>query len=172
MEKEDKEEEQVSEEAQADEEEVADADVSEEETVEEILEKETAEETVEAKEEAAPAEEEEEVKPSKRKKKEEEEDIVEERIYTIPLVRALVRPPKKRAPRAMQMIRAFITKHMKLEMRVEAEEEKGELPKLVISNDVNEKVWGKGIEKPPRKIRVRAAKDKEGNVTLYLAEGE
>jgi len=70
----------------------------------------------------------------------------------------------------MQMIRAFITKHMKLEMRVEAEEEKGELPKLVISNDVNERVWGRGIEKPPRKIRVRAAKDKEGNVTLYLAE--
>jgi large subunit ribosomal protein L31e len=172
MEKEDKEEEQVPEEAQPDEEEAA-ADVSEEkaaEETEEILEEETAEETVETEEEAAPAEKEEEAKP--RKKKEEEEEIVEERIYTIPLARALVRPPKKRAPRAMQMIRAFITKHMKLEMRVEAEEEKGELPKLVISNDVNEKVWGKGIEKPPRKIRVRAAKDKEGNVTLYLAEGE
>jgi len=173
MEKEAKEEEQVSEEAEA-EEEVAEADVSEEKAAEEtaeILEEETAEETVEAEEEAAPAEEEE-VKPSKRKKKEEEKDIVEERIYTVPLARALVRPPKKRAPRAMQMIRAFITKHMKLEMRVEAEEEKGELPKLVISNDVNEKVWSRGIEKPPRKIRVRAAKDKEGNVTLYLAEGE
>ncbi len=172
MEKEDKEEEQVPEEAQPDEEEAA-ADVSEEkaaEETEEILEKETAEETVEAEEPVAPAEEEEEAKP--RKRKEEEEEIVEERIYTIPLGKALVRPPKKRAPRAMQMIRAFITKHMKLEMRVEAEEEKGELPKLVISNDVNEKVWGKGIEKPPRKIRVRAAKDKEGNVTLYLAEGE
>jgi large subunit ribosomal protein L31e len=166
MEKEAKEEEQVSEEAEA-EEEVADADVSEEKAAEE-----TAEETVEAEEEAAPAEEEEEVKPSKRKKKEEEEEIVEERVYTIPLARALVRPPKKRAPRAMQMIRAFVTKHMKLEMRVEAEEEKGELPKLVINNDVNEKVWSRGIEKPPRKIRVRAAKDKEGNVTLYLAEGE
>ena len=165
MEKEAKEEEQVSEEAEA-EEEVAEADVSEEKATEE-----TAEETVEAEEEAAPAEEEE-VKPSKRKKKEEEEEIVEERIYTIPLARALVRPPKKRAPRAMQIIRAFITKHMKLEMRVEAEEEKGELPKLVINNDVNEKVWSRGIEKPPRKIRVRAAKDKEGNVTLYLAEGE
>lgn len=171
MEKEDKEEEQVPEEAQPDEK-VADADVSEEkaaEETEEILEEETAEETVEAEEPAAPAEEEA-AKP--RKKKEEEEEIVEERIYTIPLAKALVRPPKKRAPRAMQMIRAFITKHMKLEMRVEAEEEKGELPKLVISNDVNEKVWGRGIEKPPRKIRVRAAKDKEGNVTLYLAEGE
>jgi large subunit ribosomal protein L31e len=173
MEKEDKEEEQVPEEAQPDEE-VADADVSKEKTAEETeekLEEETAEETVEAEEPAAPAEEEE-AKPSKKKKKEEEEEIVEERIYTIPLARALVRPPKKRAPRAMQMIRAFITKHMKLEMRVEAEEEKEELPKLVISNDVNEKIWGKGIEKPPRKIRVRAAKDKEGNVTLYLAEGE
>jgi large subunit ribosomal protein L31e len=171
MEKEDKEG-QVPEETQPDEE-VADVDVSEEkaaEETEEVLEEETAEETVEAEEPAAPAEEEEEAKP--RKRKEEEEEIVEERIYTIPLGKALVRPPKKRAPRAMQMIRAFITKHMKLEMRVEAEEEKGELPKLVISNDVNEKVWGKGIEKPPRKIRVRAAKDKEGNVTLYLAEGE
>jgi large subunit ribosomal protein L31e len=179
MEKEDKEEEQVSEEAQADEEveeaEAAEEEVSEEETAEEIeeilAEEETAEETVEAEEEAVP-EEEEEVKPRRKKKKEEEEEFVEERVYTIPLGKAWVRPQKKRAPRAMQMIRAFITKHMKLEMRVEAEEERGELPRLVISNAVNEKVWSRSIEKPPRKIRVRAAKDKEGNVTVYLAEGE
>jgi len=59
-----------------------------------------------------------------------------------------------------------------LAMRVEEEEEKEELPKLIISNDVNEKVWSRGIEKPPRKIRVRAAKDKDGNVTVFLAEGE
>ncbi|MBT0159436.1 50S ribosomal protein L31e [Candidatus Bathyarchaeota archaeon A05DMB-2] len=119
-------------------------------------------ETEEAKEEAKPA----------RKKEEEEVEIVEERFYTIPLQKALIRPPKKRAPRAMHMIREFITKHMKLEMRVEEEEEKEELPKLIISKEVNEKVWSKGIEKPPRKIRVRAAKDKDGNVTVYLAEGE
>jgi len=126
----------------------------------------------EAKEEAPaeekPAEEEEEVKPAKKKK--EEEEIVEERTYTIPLQRALVRPPKKRAPRAMQLIRAFVTKHMKLELKVSEEEEEEELPQLIISNEVNEKVWGKGIEKPPRRIRVRAAKDKDGNVTVYLAE--
>jgi large subunit ribosomal protein L31e len=171
---EDKEEEHLSEEAPTDEE-VAAESVTEEKTaaeLEELLtEEETAEEAVEAEEEAAPAEEEAEAKPRERKKKEEEE-IVEERIYTIPLGRALVRPPKKRAPRALQLIRAFLNKHMKLEMRVEAEEEKGELPKLIISNEVNEKVWGRGIEKPPRKIRVRAAKDKDGNVTVYLAEGE
>ena len=171
--KEDKEKEQVSEEAPTDEE-VAAESVTEEKTaaeLEELLtEEETAEEAVEAEEEAAPPEEEKEAKPREKKKKKEEE-IVEERIYTIPLGRALVRPPRKRAPRALQLIRAFLNKHMKLEMRAEAEEEKGELPKLIISNEVNEKVWGRGIEKPPRKIRVRAAKDKDGNVTVYLAEG-
>jgi large subunit ribosomal protein L31e len=155
----------------AEEEEVAEPVEETDKELEEILaEEEPAEEEVEAEEEAAPAEEEE-VKP-RRKKKEEEEEFVEERVYTIPLGKALVRPPKKRAPRAMQMIKAFVTKHMKLEMRVEEEEEKEELPRLVISNEVNEKVWGRGIEKPPRKIRVRAAKDKEGNVTVFLAEGE
>jgi large subunit ribosomal protein L31e len=125
----------------------------------------------EAKEEA-PAEEkpaeEEEAKPARKKK--EEEEIVEERTYTIPLQKALVRPPKKRAPRAMQLIKAFVTKHMKLEMKVSEEEEEEELPQLIISKEVNEKVWNRGIEKPPRKIRVRAAKDKDGNVTVYLAE--
>jgi large subunit ribosomal protein L31e len=168
MEEEDREEEPVSEEAQ--EEEVAGT--IEEEGAEAKLEKtsgeKTVEETVKAEEAPAPAEEEE-AKPPKKKK--EEEEIVEERIYTIPLGKAWVRPPNKRAPRAMHMIKAFVNKHMKLTMRVEEEEEK-ELPKLVISKEVNEKVWGRSIEKPPRKIRVRAAKDKDGNVTVYLAEGD
>jgi len=128
----------------------------------------------EAAKEEAPAEEqpaeEEEAKP--RKKKKEEEEIVEERTYTIPLQKALVRPPKKRAPRAIQMIKAFITKHMKLEVKVSEEEEEEELPQLIISQEVNEKIWSRGIEKPPRKIRVRAAKDKDGNVTVYLAEAQ
>jgi large subunit ribosomal protein L31e len=170
MEKEDKGEKPVSEEAQA--EEVAEAEVNEEKTAEELeeilTEEEPTEEMAEGEEEAAA----EEAKPRKRKKKEEEEEFVEERIYTIPLGKAWVRPPKKRAPRAMQMVKAFVTKHMKLAVRVEEEEEKEELPKLIVSNDVNEKVWGRGIEKPPRKIRVRAAKDKDGNVTVFLAEGE
>jgi len=176
MEKEDTEKEQVSEEAPTEEETAGTEEaVSEEKTAEELeeisAEKEPAEETAEAEEEAAPPEEEK-AKPRRKKKEEEEEEFVEERIYTIPLGKAWVRPPKKRAPRAMQMLKTFITKHMKLELPVEEEEEKGELPKLIISKDVNEKVWGRGIEKPPRKIRVRAAKDKEGNVTVFLAEGE
>ncbi len=142
-----------------------------EEELEKLLEEEP-EATIEteAKEEEAEEVPAEEAKPEIRKKKEKEEEIVEERVYTIPLGKASVRPPKKRAPRAVQLIRAFIVKHMKLEMRIEEEEEREELPKLIISQEVNEKVWGRGIEKPPRKIRVRAAKDKDGNVTVYLTE--
>jgi large subunit ribosomal protein L31e len=168
-------EEQVTEEVQVEKEEAkAEEELSEEQTADEIeqllAEEEPAEETVEAEEEAAP--EEEEAKPRRAKKKEEEEEFVEERIYTIPLGKAWVRPPKRRAPRAMQLIKAFVTKHMKMDMRVEEEEEREELPRLIISNEVNEKVWSRSIEKPPRKIRVRVAKDEDGNVTVFLAEGE
>lgn len=88
-----------------------------------------------------------------------EEDIVEERIYTIPLRKVWISPRKKRAPKAVRLVKKFILRHMKPE-------------NLVISNEVNEKLWNRGIEKPPRKVRVRAVKNQEGTVTLYLAEGE
>ncbi len=118
--------------------------------------------------ETAPAEAEAEAKPKKKEK--EEEEIVEERTYTIPLGKALIMPPRKRAPRAMHMIRAFIIKHMKVPSRAEEEDE--EVPQLLITKEVNECIWGRGIEKPPRKIRVRATKDKDGNVKVHLVKAE
>jgi len=164
MKEENKQEEQETEQGEA---ELTEA--AEEAEVEEISKKE--EEIVE--EEAKTEEEtlapiEEKAKPPPREEKVEEE-IVEERVYTIPLGKAWIMPPNKRAPRAMRMIRSFVVKHMKLEARKEGEEEE-EPRRLVISNEVNERVWVRGIEKPLRKIRIRAAKDKEGNVTVYLAE--
>lgn len=143
---------------------------------EEIPEEEAKKETKEEeKEELPPAEKKEEAKPPKEEKtkKKEEEEIVEERIYTVPLGKAWIVPANKRTPRAVRMLRSFIVKHMKLEAKKEGETEEEEEPsKLVINNEVNERMWARGIEKPPRKIRVRAAKDKEGNVTVYLAEGD
>jgi large subunit ribosomal protein L31e len=135
-----------------------------------MLEETKEEEAEEAVAEAQPEEEEEE----KERKREEipEEEIVEERIYTIPLSRAWIAPRKKRAPRAMRMIKAFVEKHMKIETETKSEEEEEEAGRLVISDEVNRKLWSHGIEKPPRNIRVRAVKDKEGIVTLYLAEGD
>jgi len=131
---------------------------------EEELKLEEAPESEEAKEEEFV-----ETKERRRAKEEElEEDIVEERFYTIPLRKAWISPRKKRAPRAARIVRAFVMKHMKVQTEAEEDEES---EKLVISNDVNEKLWERGIEKPPRKIRVRVVKNKEGVVTV-LAEGD
>jgi len=137
-----------------------------------LLEDESEGEKIEAEEEAAPVEEEETTTRRRKKREEEEEEFVEERSYTIPLGKAWVRPPKKRAPRAIQIIKDFVTKHMKMDMRPDVQEERAEMPHLVITNEVNEKIWSRSIEKPPRKIRVRVAKDNEGNVIVFLAEGE
>lgn len=128
----------------------------EEEAVEEETEEITREEA-EAEEILEEKEEEEKLEIDRRK--EIEEEIVEERIYTVPLRRAWISPRKKRTPRAVRLVKAFIQRHMKPEA-------------LVMSNEVNERLWSRSIEKPPRKIRVRAVRDKEGTVTLYLAEGD
>ena len=87
---------------------------------------------------------------------EQKEDITEERTYTVPLSRAYLRPPKKRAKRAIALLRAFFKRHMKPE-------------DLVILPEVNQYIWERGIERPPRRIRIKATKSLEGTVTLYLA---
>lgn len=109
-------------------------------------------------------------KSSKKEKKEDlEEDIVEERFYTIPLRKVWISPRKKRAPKAARVVRQFVAKHMKVRSEFDEDEEP---ERLVIDNEVNEKLWSRGIEKPPRKIRVRVVKDNEGVVTVLLAEGD
>lgn len=145
--------------------------VTEETTKEktEELPKEVAEEGEEKPEEAVP-EEVEKPKP----KKEPEEDIVEERFYTIPLRRAWIYAPRKRAPKAMRIIRSFIQKHMKIGTTKKEEEDTDEEKeeRLVISTELNEKIWTRGIQKPPRRIKVRVVKDSEGTVTVYPVEGD
>jgi len=145
----------------------AEEELEEAEEKAEELEEEAAEE---AAEEVKAEEEEVEEEEVKKEKKEEEEEIVEERIYTIPLSRAWISPPKKRTPRAIRIVKNFIQKHMKIKTEVEEEGEEPE--KLVVSNEVNEKIWSRGIKEPPRNIRVRAVKNKEGVITVYLAEGD
>jgi large subunit ribosomal protein L31e len=90
---------------------------------------------------------------------EKREDIVEERVYNVPLSRVLISPVKKRTPRAMHVLKAFVTKHMKPES-------------LVISDEVNTALWEKGIEGAPHHLRIRAAKGKDNTITVYLAKEE
>lgn len=102
-----------------------------------------------------------EAKEGLEEKSKESREIVEERIYTVPLGRAWIRPRTKRAPRAIRLLKAFVRRHIKVDEE-----------SIRISNEVNEKIWSRGIQKPPRKIRVKLIKDKEGIVTVQLAEGE
>ena len=117
------------------------------------------------KKEEAKKTEEKEVEPKKTKKKreeeekEEEEEFVEERLYTIPLRRFLFTPPKLKAKRAIKVIRTYIQRHLKPEG-------------IKISEEVNQLLWSRGPENPPPRIRVKALKDKEGVITVRLAEGE
>jgi len=97
--------------------------------------------------------------PEKEKEPGEEEiEVVEEKIYTIPIGRlGYVTDRGHRAPRAVRDVRAYVSRHMKAD-------------EVAISNEINEALWARGINKPPRKITVRAVKDKEGKVIIYPAK--
>jgi len=84
-------------------------------------------------------------------------DVLKEQIYVIPLRDVKKAPRWKRSPKAMKEIRAFLAKHMKSE-------------DIKIDASINEKIWERGSEKPPRKIRVRAMKFEDGQVQAELAE--
>ena len=85
------------------------------------------------------------------------EEIIDERIYVIPLAKARRGPRNKWAKKAIRYLREFMERHFKPES-------------LVISQEVNEAIWARGIQKPPRKIKIRATKNIDGLVVCYLAE--
>ena len=93
---------------------------------------------------------------------EEEEEIILERVYTIPLRKAWVKPRVKRAKGAVQIVKKFLLRHMKTE-EVRATEVK-------IDPSLNELIWARGAKKPPRRVRVRAVMDRDGVVKAYPAE--
>jgi len=81
-----------------------------------------------------------------------------ERIYTIPLGRAYDLTRVRRARTAVKMIRSFLARHMKA----------GE-DDVRVSMGINELVWARGIQKPPRKVKIRAVKD-AGKVSAFLMD--
>ncbi len=84
-----------------------------------------------------------------------------ERYYTINLRRTREVSRTKRAPYAIRLIRKFVARHLRVE------------PSQVrIHNEVNEYIWSRSIEKPPRKIKVKVVKYKDGIVWVYLYKEE
>jgi len=98
---------------------------------------------------------EEEVEPTEEIEEVPKEEIIDERVYIIPLAKARKGPRNKRAKKAIRYLREYMMRHFKPEA-------------LVISQEVNEAIWSRGIQKPPRKLKVRATKNIDGLVVVYL----
>jgi len=84
-------------------------------------------------------------------------ESLKEQLYVIPLRDAKRAPCWKRSSKAIKDIRTFLKKHMKTD-------------DVRLDKSINEKVWERGSEKPPQKIRVRAMKFEDGQVQAELAE--
>ncbi|MBU3897170.1 MAG: 50S ribosomal protein L31e [Nanoarchaeota archaeon] len=73
--------------------------------------------------------------------------MAEEKIFTIPLRKAYRTVARNaRARKAIDIIRAYLQRHMKCE-------------NVKIGFSINNSVWARGIQKPPRKIRIHAKLD-------------
>lgn len=72
----------------------------------------------------------------------------EEKIFNIPLRDAFERPRTRRAKVATKIVRNFLVRHMKSE-------------NIKIGNSINQEIWKRGIQKPPRKIRIHALKEED-----------
>ncbi len=76
-----------------------------------------------------------------------------DRTYNVPLGRAWIYPKQRRSKRAVKLLREFAIRHGKSEQ-------------VKISEEVSEQIWENGIRNPPRKIKIRLVKDKDGLVTV------
>lgn len=81
-----------------------------------------------------------------------------ERLYTVPLGKAINVAMYRRTPRAVKILRQFIARHMKQEDE-----------RITISAALNDSLWRRSIKKPPKRVKVRLIKD-AGFIRAYLAD--
>jgi large subunit ribosomal protein L31e len=81
----------------------------------------------------------------------------QEQIYIIPLRDARRAPRWKRSHTAIKDIRKFLERHLKSS-------------DVKLDKSINEKIWDRGSENPPSRVRVRAMKFDDGQVQAELAE--
>ena len=73
-------------------------------------------------------------------------NMADEKIYTIPLRKAYRGVKTRRAKKAITIIKEYLIRHMKVD-------------EVKIGKTINESVWSRGIQKPPRKVRIHATLD-------------
>ncbi len=114
------------------------------------------------KEEKAPEKKAEKPAEKKEEKKEEKDEtkreIVLERIYTVPFMEIYSKPQQFRGNAALVFLKRFLTRHMKAEEG-----------KVRISMSVNNLIRKNSSGRPPKSIKVKVTKDKEGIVLAEIA---
>ena len=76
-----------------------------------------------------------------------------EKVFTIPLRDAFNTQRTRRARKSIALVREFLEKHMKVEKK-----------KIRLGASINTAIWARGMQKPPRKLKVHATKNEEGIV--------
>lgn len=87
----------------------------------------------------------------------EEKKVVLTREYVVNLRRAYYVSRTKRAKYAVGLIRRFVARHLKVETK-----------NVKIGQALNEVLWARSIEKPPRRVRVVVEKLSDGTVKVDL----
>uniref|UniRef100_A0A7J3TH96 Large ribosomal subunit protein eL31 n=1 Tax=Geoglobus ahangari TaxID=113653 RepID=A0A7J3TH96_9EURY len=83
-----------------------------------------------------------------------------ERIYSLKLRQKMKKYPRwLRAKKAVKFIRKFLSRHMKTDIK-----------NVKIDASINEKIWERGGQKVPTKIRIRAVKFDDGIVEAELVK--
>ncbi|WP_048813018.1 50S ribosomal protein L31e [Acidilobus saccharovorans] len=80
-------------------------------------------------------------------------------VYSFNLSRVYYGRRSNRAKRAVDLLRSLVARHAKVS------------PESVkILDDVNNYIWSRGIQRPPRRVKVlvRVIKDEEGNVKALV----
>jgi len=81
---------------------------------------------------------------------------MQERIYTINLKYPTLKYARwKNSQKSSRVVREFLKKHMKTEQ-------------VKIGRSISEKIWKRGDQKPPSKIKIKAIKTDDGTVKAEL----
>jgi large subunit ribosomal protein L31e len=83
----------------------------------------------------------------------------DERVMTVPLRDVLAESETSRADKAMSLVRSHLAQHFNVDEDA-----------VRLDPSINETVWERGRSKPPRKIRVRAARFEEAGEAVVEAE--
>lgn len=81
-----------------------------------------------------------------------------ERTITVSLRDVKTVPRSRRTPSAIKEIRENVARSLKADQK-----------QIWIDKSLNEKVWERGIQKPPKKITVKAVKFDDGLVEVSIA---